>query len=67
MPYAPDRSEPQMQSIDAATETMPEVMPEVMPDARSRAVQEFIDAVQVRHITTADVIAYHDEINKSIA
>jgi len=63
MPYAPDRSEPQMQSIDAATETMPEVM----PDARSRAVQEFIDAGQVRHITTADVIAYHDEINKSIA
>jgi|TARA_B100000809_G_scaffold203823_1_gene205021 hypothetical protein len=63
MPYAPDQSEPQIHSIEATTE----MMPETMPDARARAAQEFIDAGQVRHITMADVIAYHDEINKLIA
>ena len=59
MRYQSEQPERQIQSSDAA--------PEMTMDERSRAIREFIDSGQVRHITTADVIAYHDEINKLIA
>jgi hypothetical protein len=37
--------------------------PRMTSDERAKAIQDFIDAGLVTHITTADVIAHHDEIN----
>ena len=38
--------------------------PGMTTDEQAQAIQDFIDSGQVKHITTADVIAHHDEVNR---
>ncbi|MDP7343429.1 MAG: hypothetical protein QF767_08780 [Alphaproteobacteria bacterium] len=55
MKYASNHAMQRIQRVKAA--------PKMSADERAQAVQDFIDSGQVTHITTADVIAYHDEMN----
>jgi hypothetical protein len=38
--------------------------PGMTADEQAQAIQDFIDSGQVKRITTADVVAHHDEINR---
>jgi len=38
--------------------------PEMSTDEQTQAIQDFIASGRVTHITTADVIAHHDEVNR---
>jgi hypothetical protein len=56
MNYASSHARRRVQRIKAA--------PVMTMDERAQAIQDFIDSGQVKHITKADVIAYHDEVNR---
>ena len=38
--------------------------PGMSTDEQAQAIQDFIASGRVTHITTADVIAHHDEVNR---
>ena len=56
MPYASHHAMRRIQRIKAA--------PGMTADEQDQAIRDFIDSGQVKHITTADVIAHHDEMNR---
>ena len=56
MHYASNHAMRRIQRIKAA--------PGMTADEQAQAIQEFIDFGQVTHITAADVIAHHDEVNR---
>ena len=56
MSYASDHAMRRIQRIKAA--------PGMTADEQAQAIQDFIDSGQVKRITTADVIAHHDEVNR---
>lgn len=56
MHYASNHAMRRIKRIKAA--------PGMTADEQAQAIQEFIDSGQVKHITTADVIAHHDEMNR---
>jgi|AP95_1055475.scaffolds.fasta_scaffold370753_1 hypothetical protein len=56
MNYTSNHAMQRIQRIKAA--------PKMTAEEQSRAIQEFIDFGQVTYITTADVIAHHDEMNQ---
>ena len=56
MQHLPNRSAKRVERVKAA--------PRMTADERDRSIQDFVDAGLATRITAADVIAYHDEINR---
>ncbi len=56
MHYASNHAKQRIKRIKAA--------PGMTADEQAQAIQNFIDSGHVKHITTADVIAHHDEVNR---